>query len=57
VQPPLVGSEVVEESQQILMAEEAALDADMEAKLRDDVEAIARWRRGGSYDPSGEPAG
>jgi nucleotide-binding universal stress UspA family protein len=42
VQPPLVGSEGVEESQQILMAEEAALHADMEAKLRDDVEAIAR---------------
>jgi len=42
VQPPLVGPKVVEESKQLLMAEEAALHADMEAKLRDYVEAIAR---------------
>jgi nucleotide-binding universal stress UspA family protein len=42
VQPPLVGPEVVEESKQILMAEEAALYAEMEAKLRDYVEAIER---------------
>jgi nucleotide-binding universal stress UspA family protein len=42
VQPPFVGREIVEDSKQILMAEEAALHADMEAKLRDYVEAIAR---------------
>jgi nucleotide-binding universal stress UspA family protein len=42
VQRPLVRPEIVEESQQLLMAEEAALQADMEAKLRDYVEAIAR---------------
>ena len=42
VQRPLVRPEIVEESQQLLMAEEAALHADMEAKLRDYVEAIAR---------------
>lgn len=40
VQPPLVGPEIVAESKQILMAEEAALHADMEAKLRDYVRAI-----------------
>jgi nucleotide-binding universal stress UspA family protein len=47
VQPPLVGPKIVEESQQLLMAEEAALHADMEAKLRAYVQAIAqagvRW--------------
>ena len=42
VQPPFVGPEVVEESKQILMAEEAALHAEMEAKLRDYVHAIER---------------
>ena len=42
VQPPLVGPKVVEESRQLLMAEEAALHAEMEVKLRDYVEAIAR---------------
>jgi nucleotide-binding universal stress UspA family protein len=42
VQLPLVGPEVLEESKQLLMAEEAALYADMERKLRDYVEAIAR---------------
>jgi nucleotide-binding universal stress UspA family protein len=42
VQPPLVGPEVMAESKQILMAEEAALHAEMEAKLRDYVEAIER---------------
>ena len=42
VRPPLVGPKMVEESKQILMAEEAALHADMTAKLRDYVEAIAR---------------
>jgi nucleotide-binding universal stress UspA family protein len=41
VQPPLVGPEIVAESQQILMTEEAGLHADMAAKLRDYVEAIA----------------
>jgi nucleotide-binding universal stress UspA family protein len=40
VQPLLVRPEIVEESKQILMAEEAALHADMEAKLRDYVQAI-----------------
>jgi nucleotide-binding universal stress UspA family protein len=42
VQGPLVRPAIVEESRQILMAEEAALHAEMEAKLRDFVEAIAR---------------
>jgi nucleotide-binding universal stress UspA family protein len=42
VQPPLVGTGVVEESKQILMAEEAAIHAEMEAKLRDYVEVIGR---------------
>ena len=42
VHPPLIGRAVVAESQQLLMAEEAALYADMEAKLRDYVDAIAR---------------
>jgi nucleotide-binding universal stress UspA family protein len=42
VQPPFVGPEVVAESRQLLMVEEAALYADMEAKLRDYVEVIAR---------------
>jgi nucleotide-binding universal stress UspA family protein len=42
VRPPLVGPTMVEESRQILMAEEAALHADMEAKLRDYVHAIAQ---------------
>jgi nucleotide-binding universal stress UspA family protein len=42
VQPPLVGSKIVEESKQLLMAEEAALHAEMEAKLRDYVDAIVR---------------
>jgi nucleotide-binding universal stress UspA family protein len=42
VRPPLVGPKMVEESKQILMAEEAALHADMTAKLRTYVEAIAR---------------
>jgi nucleotide-binding universal stress UspA family protein len=41
-QPPFVGPEVVEESKQLLMAEEAALHAEMEAKLRDYVHAIER---------------
>jgi nucleotide-binding universal stress UspA family protein len=40
VQPPLVGPAIMEESKQLLMAEEAALHADMEAKLRDYVHAI-----------------
>jgi nucleotide-binding universal stress UspA family protein len=39
---PFVGPEIVEESQQILMAEEAALHAEMEAKLRDYAAAIVR---------------
>jgi len=42
VQPPLIGPEVVAESKQLLMAEEAALHADMEAKLRDYVDVIVR---------------
>jgi nucleotide-binding universal stress UspA family protein len=42
VQRPFIGREIVEDSQQILMAEEAALHADMEAKLRDYAEAIQR---------------
>ena len=42
VQPPLVGPEVVDESRQLLMAEEVALHAAMEVKLRDSVEAMAR---------------
>jgi nucleotide-binding universal stress UspA family protein len=42
VQPPLIGRAIVEDSKQLLMAEEAALHADMAAKLRDYVEAIAR---------------
>jgi SH3-like domain-containing protein len=49
VRPPLVGPTMVEESRQILMAEEAALHADMEAKLRDYVhaieQAVSRWCR------------
>jgi micrococcal nuclease len=40
VRPPLVGPTMVEESRQILTAEEAALHADMETKLRDYVHAI-----------------
>ena len=42
VRPPFVGPEMVEESRQLLMAEEAALHADMEAKLRDYADAIVR---------------
>jgi nucleotide-binding universal stress UspA family protein len=42
VPSPLVGPAIVEESQQILMVEEAALHADMAAKLRDYVDAIER---------------
>jgi nucleotide-binding universal stress UspA family protein len=40
VPPPFVGPAIVEESKQLLMAEEAALHADMEAKLRAYVHAI-----------------
>jgi nucleotide-binding universal stress UspA family protein len=40
VQTPLVGPEMVEESKRILMAEEAALHAELEAKLHDYVQAI-----------------
>jgi nucleotide-binding universal stress UspA family protein len=39
---PFVRPQIVEESKQLLMAEEAALHADMEAKLRDYVDAIQR---------------
>lgn len=42
VHPPRIGPEVVAESKQLLMAEEAALHADMEAKLRDYVDVIVR---------------
>ena len=42
VRPPFVAAEVLEESQQILMAEGAALHAEMESKLCDYVVAIAR---------------
>jgi nucleotide-binding universal stress UspA family protein len=42
VRPPLVGPAMVEEAKQILMAEEAALHADMEAKLRDYADTIVR---------------
>jgi nucleotide-binding universal stress UspA family protein len=40
VQIPLVGPEMVEESKRILRAEEAALRAELEAKLHDYVQAI-----------------
>jgi nucleotide-binding universal stress UspA family protein len=40
VQPLLVGPQMVEESTRLLMAEEAALYAEVEAKLRDYVQAI-----------------
>lgn len=40
VQTPLVGPEMVEESKRILRAEEAALRAELEAKLHDYVQAI-----------------
>ena len=40
VQRPFVGPKMVEESKQLLMAEEAALHADIEAKLRAYVHAI-----------------
>jgi nucleotide-binding universal stress UspA family protein len=40
VQPLLIGPEMVEESTRLLKAEEAALRADVEGKLRDYVHAI-----------------
>ena len=40
VQPLLIGPQVVEESERLLRAEEAALRRDVEAKLRDYVHAI-----------------
>ena len=40
VQPPLVGPKMVEESKRLLRAEEVALRAEVEAKLRDYVQAI-----------------
>ena len=40
VQPLLIGPEMVEESERLLRAEEVALRAEVEAKLRDYVQAI-----------------
>jgi nucleotide-binding universal stress UspA family protein len=40
VRPPLVGPEMVEDSKRLLRAEEAALHAEVEAKLRDYTRAI-----------------
>jgi nucleotide-binding universal stress UspA family protein len=40
VRPPLVGPEMVEDSKRLLRAEEAALRAEVEAKLRDYTQAI-----------------
>jgi nucleotide-binding universal stress UspA family protein len=55
VQPLLIGPQMVEESARLLRAEEAALRADVEAKLRDYVQpiegagvAVARFIRRGS---------